>query len=182
MTEEMRELILEEMGDTRPDCPITGEICNAECRCGECEISDEYRKWLESKKMDFFMPMIPPTSTHQERGHTVRNGKHIFYDRRNGDAEEKLLAHLAKHRPSEPFTGAIRIVVKWCFPIKGRHKEGDPHTSKPDVDNLCKALYDCMTKLGFWKDDKQIYSSVTEKFWADVPGIWVSIEEAADRC
>ncbi len=124
-----------------------------------------------------FMPMIPPTATHQEKGCVIRNGRRQYYDRGNGDAEAKLRAHLAQHVPPEPLTGAVRVVCKWCFPLKGSHKDGEPYTNKPDVDNLCKALYDIMTRLGYWKDDKQICSSITEKFWAQVPGIYIRIEE-----
>ena len=50
--------------------------------------------------MEFFMPMIPPTSTHQQQGHIqTKGGKHKVYPRANGDAEAKLTAHLALHIP-----------------------------------------------------------------------------------
>lgn len=126
----------------------------------------------------FFMPMIPPTSTHQQMGHTVKNGQHRFYQRGNGEAEAKLAAHLMKHIPEQPYSGAVRVVVKWCYPRKAKHQDGEPYTNKPDVDNLCKALFDIMTKLHYWGDDKQIYSAVVEKYWADVPGVFVQITEA----
>lgn len=58
-------------------------------------------------------------------------------------------------------------VMKWLFPIRGNHLNGEWYTNKPDVDNLCKAMYDIMTKLGYWKDDSRIASQVTEKFWAE---------------
>lgn len=122
--------------------------------------------------------MIPPTSTHQERGCTIVNGKRRYYDRGNGDAEQKLHVYLAQHIPDQPFTGPIQVITKWLFPIKGKHSNGEPYTNKPDADNLCKSLYDIMTKLGYWKDDKQIYSSITEKFWAERSGIYVRIEES----
>ena len=32
-----------------------------------------------------------------------------------------------------------------------------------------------MTDLRFWGDDAQVASEVTEKFWADIPGIFVQI-------
>ena len=38
-----------------------------------------------------------------------------------------------------------------------------------------------MTRLHYWNDDKQIYSAVVEKFWADVPGVFVKIEEAEEH-
>ena len=131
---------------------------------------------------EFFMPMEPPTSTHQQQGHTVdQRGVHRFYKRGNGEAEAKLAAHLRKHIPEQPYTSAVQLVVKWCFPLKAKHTDGEPYTNKPDVDNLCKSLFDIMTKLGYWKDDKQIYSAVVEKFWANVPGVYVRIEEVEEN-
>lgn len=127
--------------------------------------------------MEIFIDMIPPTATHQQRGCTIINGKRKYYNRANGEAEEKLKAYLAKYVPDTPFTGAIQVVTKWCFPIKAKHYNGEPYTNKPDADNLCKALYDIMTKLGYWKDDSHIYSSITEKFWAQRPGLYIKIEE-----
>lgn len=130
----------------------------------------------------FFLPMLPPTSTHQQVGHTIdKQGRHRFYQRGNGEAEAKLTAHLMKHIPEQPYSGAIRVVVKWCYPRKAKHQNGEPYTNKPDVDNLCKALFDIMTRLHYWNDDKQIYSAVVEKFWADVPGVFVKIEEADEH-
>ena len=131
--------------------------------------------------MEFFADMIPPTATHQQKGYTVVNGKRRYYDRNNGDAEQKLKAYLSVYVPEKPFIGALQVVTKWCFPLKAGHKDGEPYTNKPDADNLCKALYDIMTKLGYWKDDKQIYSSVNEKFWAARPGIYVRISEYDQR-
>ena len=40
-----------------------------------------------------------------------------------------------------------------------------------------KALKDIMTKLHFWKDDALVASEVVEKFWSDIPGIWICIRE-----
>ncbi|MBQ4396496.1 MAG: RusA family crossover junction endodeoxyribonuclease [Clostridia bacterium] len=40
-----------------------------------------------------------------------------------------------------------------------------------------KGLKDIMTKLHFWKDDALVASEVVEKFWSDVPGIWIGIRE-----
>ena len=64
--------------------------------------------------------------------------------------------------------------MKWCFP-KGRHRDGEYRITKPD--NLQKLLKDCMTTAGFWKDDALVASEVVEKFWAEVPGIYIRIEE-----
>ena len=128
--------------------------------------------------MEFFMEMIPPTATHQQQGVTVdRYGVRHFYKRRNGEAEARLAMHLKKHIPETQYTGAIKVTSIWYFQLKGKHKDREPYTNKPDIDNICKALYDIMSRLGYWKDDKQIVKANTEKYWSEKPGIFIRIEE-----
>ena len=91
------------------------------------------------------------------------------------DARAKLHAYLAPHAPAEPITGPVRLLVKWLFPADGRHPDGAWKTTKPDTDNLDKALKDEMTRLHFWQDDAQVCSEISEKFWADLPGIYIEI-------
>ena len=128
--------------------------------------------------MEFFMPMIPPTATHQEKQVRVVKGKPVFYDPPElAAARSKLTAHLAGYRPGRPLEGAVRLVVKWCFPRSGNHRNGEYRITKPDTDNLQKLLKDCMTAVGFWKDDAQVACEVIEKFWAELPGIYICAEE-----
>lgn len=135
------------------------------------------RSWKEVQQVEFFMSMIPPTATHQEKQVRVVNGKPVFYDPPEVQAaRSKLTAHLAGHAPDRPMEGAVRLMVKWCFP-RGRHRNGQYRTTRPDTDNLQKLLKDCMTEAKFWKDDAQVASEIVEKFWAEVPGIYIRIEE-----
>ena len=125
----------------------------------------------------FFIAMLPPTVTHQEKKVHVVNGKPVYYEPPElKAAREKLKSHLRQHIPEERFTGPVRLTTWWCFPIKGRHKNAEYKTSKPDTDNLVKLLKDVMTDLHFWNDDAQVASEVIEKYWADVPGIFVKVE------
>ncbi len=125
---------------------------------------------------EFFMPMIPPTVTHQEKQVAVRNGKPVFYEPpKLKEARAKLTAYLMKHIPEQPYTSGVRLTVKWCFP-KGRHHNGEYKITKPDTDNLNKLLKDCMTHCGFWKDDALVASEICEKFWAETSGIYVKVE------
>lgn len=127
--------------------------------------------------IEFFLPMIPPTTTAQEHKVTVRNGKITLYDPPEvKEARAKLIAGLASHIPDAPIEVGVRLIVKWCFLRKGRYKDGEYRITKPDTDNLQKLLKDCMTRCGFWKDDALVASEIVEKFWADTPGIYIHIE------
>jgi len=129
---------------------------------------------------EFFLPMKPPTKTHQEKQVRVIRGKPVFYEPAELKAvRSKLEAHLAKHVPPRKHMGAVRLVTKWCFPISGRHQDGEYKTTRPDTDNLQKMLKDVMTGLGYWTDDALVASEITEKFWARVPGIYIKITEIA---
>lgn len=129
-------------------------------------------------KIQFFMPMVPPTVTAQEHKVAVRNGEPHFYDPPElKAAKEKLAAHLSQHTIPQPLTSGVRLVTKWLFPIQGSHKNGEYKTTRPDTDNLQKMLKDCMTKCGFWKDDALVVSEIVEKFWAETPGIFIRIED-----
>lgn len=124
--------------------------------------------------IEFFMPMIPPTTTAQQ--HKISKGK--FYDPPELKAAKmKLRDHLILHRPDKPFDGALRLVVKWCFPITGKHHDGEYKYTKPDTDDLNKALKDIMEDLGFYVNDSRVASEIIEKFWAKIPGIYIRLEK-----
>lgn len=128
-------------------------------------------------KTEFFLAMIPPTVTSQEKKVTVKNGKPVIYKTAEiKAAEQKFLGYLGKHVPEQPYVGATRLIVRWFF-SRGKHNDGEYKTTKPDTDNLQKIFKDCMTQCGYWKDDALVCSELIEKFWADIPGIYVRIED-----
>lgn len=123
----------------------------------------------------FFMPMIPPTKTNQEKGINFKS-RRIYTTDELKDAEAKFDAHLFSHRPDEPLTGAVRLLVHWMFPVTGKHKDGEWKTTKPDIDNAVKTLIDRMTRLGYWKDDAQIVGLLIEKRYSKIPGVYIVYE------
>ena len=128
------------------------------------------------KMLEYFMPMIPPTATHQMQQVAIQGGKPHFYEPQPvADARAKLTGHLAPHVPERPLKGPLQLMVKWCFPIVGPHEDGEPKTSRPDTDNLQKLLKDVMTALRFWEDDAQVCEEYAGKYWAEQPGIYVRV-------
>lgn len=122
--------------------------------------------------------MNPPTKTYQEHriGKTKSGSVYTYEPRELKEVRKLYRNNLIKHVPDTPLVGPIRLVVKWCFP-KGKHPNGTYKTTKPDTDNLDKMLKDVMTEVGFWEDDAQVASEIIEKFWADIPGIYIEIYE-----
>ena len=72
--------------------------------------------------------------------------------------------------------GAVQLITKWIYPL-GEHREGEYKITKPDTDNMIKLLKDCMTKCGFWKDDAQVASEITEKFYGSKVGIYIKVRQ-----
>lgn len=129
--------------------------------------------------MEFFIRLKKiPTKTAQEARYSVKNGKPYKYE----DSELKVvrqlyLAKLAIHKPNKKMEGPLRLVVKWCFPANKTHPAGTWKVTRPDTDNMLKMFKDCMTQCGYWKDDAQVCSEITEKFYNDVCGIYVRIDK-----
>lgn len=130
------------------------------------------------EQISFFMPMHPPTVTHQEKKVRVVNGKPVFYEPAElKAARQKLMANLARYIPDRKLSGAVRLSVTWLFPCGDMHRPGEYRITKPDTDNLQKLLKDCMTAAGFWMDDAQVAMEQVQKRWNDIPGIFIAAEE-----
>lgn len=128
--------------------------------------------------IEFFIAMKKiPTVTHQEKQVAVKNGKPIFYEPAAlKTARAQFMALLSQHVPIAPIEGPVRLQTKWLYGRKGCASP-EWKTTKPDTDNMIKLFKDCMTKLGYWKDDAQVASEITEKFWSRTVGIYVKIIE-----
>lgn len=124
----------------------------------------------------------PPTTTAQtsEIGVNKKTGKpYLYKPDQLLQAEINIRNALARFRPESPITNKpIRLTVKWLYLITNpkKHRHGEYKLTRPDTDNLEKLLKDCMTDLGFWVDDCLVCSEISEKFWADTPGIYIRIE------
>jgi Holliday junction resolvase RusA-like endonuclease len=107
-----------------------------------------------------------------------RGGHAAVYDPGTAESWKSLVAVAAKpFQPQIPFNGPLTLCLDFTFPRPKCHyrsgknshllKEGCPnfHTSKPDSDNLAKAVMDAMTQLSFWMDDSQVWSLYVSKLY-----------------
>jgi Holliday junction resolvase RusA-like endonuclease len=96
-------------------------------------------------------------------------------------AYEGLIALAARDAmgSAEPFAGPVAIEATAVFPIpaswsKSRKASAHWHTSKPDADNIVKALGDGLNNVA-WCDDSQVASTRILKVYGDVPGLHVTV-------
>jgi Holliday junction resolvase RusA-like endonuclease len=112
----------------------------------------------------------------QPRSRKGRYGNIYNPNTADGWKEAIQIAFLMNRKPM--IEGAVRFKVHFFFHRAGIQKI-KPHTAKPDIDNLKKAVMDSLTSIGIWKDDCQVYSDPGEKYWT--PGksgaqIWIETE------
>ena len=125
------------------------------------------------------------------------DGKFVARVFESGTAEgwkSLIAAEAAKHRPAEPISGPVFVDAYFVFPRPKSHYRAGKHahelradapawhTSKPDRDNLDKALLDALTQLGgFWRDDCQVCAGVLQKSYGPRPGVLIVIESDDSR-
>ena len=88
---------------------------------------------------------------------------------------------LMPYKPEKPSEGPIRLFIVLYFDKKSPKKLwGQYKTTRPDVDNFCKALIDQMTQVGFWNDDAQIADLHIIKRYAETASIYIEWSEVAE--
>jgi len=91
--------------------------------------------------------------------------------------------------PTPPLDGPIRLTIEFRLPRPKAHyhkvrgclypvlRDDAPHwhIGKPDTDNMTKAVKDCLTTLGMWRDDSQVCDEHPIKIYGERPGMTVVI-------
>jgi len=125
----------------------------------------------------FFVPGVPKAQP-RARSFVLRGrggkpilsktGQPIIRVHEAGTAEhwKSQIAQAAKEFvPMPPLQGPLRVSIEFIFPRPKSHfrSNGDLklnathwHISRPDVENLKKAVFDALTTIGMWGDDCQI--------------------------
>lgn len=108
------------------------------------------------------------------------------YDAGTAEGWKSAIADaLRDKRPAQPITGPVTISCRFSFPRPERLKRKSvtanpiPHVSKPDIDNLLKAVTDCLTAIGVWTDDALIQRATLAKWYCaagELPGLEMRIE------
>lgn len=129
------------------------------------------RRWGLVAHLSFEAP-VEPEGKARARATTI-GGKPRLYTPKTTVAYETALATFAKaamlRAGLAPATGPLRVDIDAWFArpkshAKGRGASVEPHTSKPDKDNVEKAVLDALSGIA-WSDDARIAQGETSKWW-----------------
>lgn len=111
-----------------------------------------------------------------------------MYDAKTAEGWKSQIALAARGLFPYSLSGPVRLRLDFYMPrpkahfrSNGQIKESAPshHTSKPDCDNLSKAVMDCLTQLGAWHDDNQVSElRVTKRYTDEHSGCQIFISPA----
>jgi len=109
------------------------------------------------------------------------------YDAATAEGWKSIVVAAARgQRPDEPLDCALAVRLRFELPRpKSRCRKRDPTdalfcTTKPDVDNLAKAVLDALTQDGWWTDDSRIVDIAVSKYWhakGGRPGCTIEVVE-----
>lgn len=89
-------------------------------------------------------------------------------------------AALENRPPGWPMGRPMELKLLFIFKAPDGVKDGTPHTSKPDADNLAKAVKDALNGV-LWNDDCQVSILYAEKrYESDNPGVTISVTARED--
>lgn len=126
------------------------------------------------KVIDTFIPGIPK-ATPRTRSFS-RNEKAGVYTPKTADDWKSIIALYIRKYHGLKHSGPVRVELRFYLPRPKRlMRKKDPdgpiwHTSKPDKDNLEKAVLDIMTNCQIWEDDSQVCSSEVNKYYCGKSG------------
>lgn len=126
-----------------------------------------------------------PVAQGRPRASTVNGYVRMYDPKKSREFKQYVRLVASQHRPQELLTGPLRLKVKVFRPtlksfskkkkVAAERGEIRP-TTKPDVDNYIKSIFDGLNKV-IWKDDSQVVDLQVSKFYSESPRIEVEIQE-----
>lgn len=106
----------------------------------------------------------------------ARGGKVAVYDPGTAEGWKSAVAIACQELAQRQLTGALSVILEFYLPRPKGHLRKDGslkplaplwHISKPDLDNLAKAVLDALTAIGAWQDDRQVAQLALTRYWAN---------------
>jgi Holliday junction resolvase RusA-like endonuclease len=122
----------------------------------------------------------------QMRHKTFKRGSFTGAYDPSADIKKDFLMTVQHNAPKEPILGPIMVTVVFYFGrVKSHYKTGknssmlrddcpEWHTSRKDIDNLQKLIFDALNGI-FWRDDAQICWVEAQKKYSESPRTEITI-------
>lgn len=112
---------------------------------------------------------VPGKPGAKQRPRMTRTG-HVYTPKATRSFED-VVRQIAAVNVPEPYTGAVRVHITAMFDIpaswskkKQAESLNQPHTQRPDLDNIVKAVTDGLNRIAYI-DDGQIAVCCASKWW-----------------
>lgn len=130
----------------------------------------------------------PPRSTHQSALRVLRTkaGRYFIGKATRQGPLSGFLKHLtfvlSERKPQYPIGTPVRLTLHWVFErpkCRSKTKGIAPCQTKPDLDNACKSVMDCLTAAGWLRDDVIVSTLVLHKSENDVGALEIWLQDDA---
>lgn len=123
---------------------------------------------------------VPGKPFAKQRPRATRQGR--VYTPSETVSFERQVGQIARPHFPEPFTGPVRLTISAVFapPASWSKRKTEahlhrPHTQRPDVDNIGKAIADALNRIA-WADDAQVADIRIRKGWGLTDATHVIVE------
>jgi len=98
---------------------------------------------------------------------------------------ERMIAAAASKRFKKPFAGPVAVAIEFYFEIAKSHSTKkrlsmicQPHTQRPDVDNIVKSILDGLNGVAYTDDSLVFAISANKTWWPYKSGFRITITPA----
>lgn len=134
-----------------------------------------------AESITIFERFVPPTTTHHAKKIARVGGFARLVDSKAlKEAKATWDAVIAPYKPDKPIPGPVAVCITLMWP----YRKGEPkknrgsllrHDTKPDLDNMAKAIIDSLAKWQFIENDARVCSLTVDKFYAEAGGVRIVI-------
>ena len=130
----------------------------------------------------FLVEITPIRTTHQAdlRILKTRDGRQFIGKTEKSAIKQWMRAFqlaVQSKMPDKPYEGPLELSIYFGFPlIKSDKGKSAPMNTKPDFDNLAKAVCDSLTATHFWNDDSQVVFGKVLKFRTPSPFVGIELK------
>jgi Holliday junction resolvase RusA-like endonuclease len=125
-------------------------------------------------RIQFTLPIEP---TPKGRPRLGRRG--VYTPQKTRDFEREIATRAKQYAPIPILSGPLTVILNF-FITRPKSVKRAHAMSKPDLDNLAKAVTDALNKI-IWNDDSQICELWAFKAYAPVGRIEVDIQDFKER-